>query len=79
MKPAIAIYIQYYLTPSMTFVYRQLKSAEKNFEPHVLCSDVLNNRTRFPFESIHFKSRNFVRIKKSRYFYSDKISTLKMY
>lgn len=68
MKPAIAIYIQYYLTPSMTFVYRQLKSAEKNFEPHVLCSDVLNNRTRFPFESIHFKSRNFVRIKKSRYF-----------
>jgi glycosyltransferase involved in cell wall biosynthesis len=68
MKPAIAIYLQYYLTPSMTFIYRQLKAAENFFEPHVICSDVLSNLDRFPFKSIHNKRRNFIDLKKTRLF-----------
>jgi colanic acid/amylovoran biosynthesis glycosyltransferase len=66
MKHAIAIYLQHYLSPSMTFIYRQLKTAEENYNPIILCSDKLENTNLFPFESIYFKRRNFIRVKKSR-------------
>lgn len=64
-KPSIAIYLQHYLAPSMTFIYRQLKSAEEFFNPVVLCSDQMENLDRFPFHDINFKKRNFLKIKKS--------------
>ncbi len=64
----IAIYLQHYLAPSMTFIYRQLKSAEKKYDPLVICSDRVENRTKFPFEKLFLKRRNFIRIKKSRYY-----------
>lgn len=74
MKHSIAIYLQHYLAPSMTFIYRQLKSAEEIFNPVVFCSDQMENLERFPYHEIYFKKRNFLKIKKSfifRKFYSD--------
>jgi len=68
MKYSIAIYLQHYLAPSMTFVYRQIKSAETFYEPFVICSDRLENTDKFPFQRIYLKRRNFIRIKKSRPF-----------
>ena len=68
MKPSIAVYLQHYLTPSMTFIYRQLMVTSSNYQTYVLCSDMLANTDRFPFENIYHKQRNFIRIKKSRYF-----------
>ena len=65
-KIPIAIYLQHYLSPSMTFIHRQLINTSKNFSPIVLCSDWLENRDRFPFEKIYLKRRNFIGIKKSR-------------
>ncbi len=52
----------------MTFVYRQLKAAENLFQPHVICSDVLDNTERFPIDSIYHKKRNFIKIKKTKVF-----------
>ena len=68
LKPSIAIYIQYYLTPSMTFIYRQIKAAENFFQPHVICSDILDNTDRFPMDSIYHRERNFIKIKKTMVF-----------
>jgi len=67
-KIQIAIYLQHYLAPSMTFIYRQLKGAEKKYDPSLLCSDRVENRDKFPFEKLFLKRRNFIRIKKSRYY-----------
>lgn len=65
-KIPIAIYLQHYLSPSMTFIYRQLKSAEKKYDPVVICSDRVENRDKFPFEKFFLKRRNLIHIKKSR-------------
>lgn len=67
-KIPIAIYLQHYLSPSMTFIYRQLKSSEEKYSPIVLCSDRVENIERFPFEKLYLKRRNFINIKKSKYF-----------
>ena len=67
-KIPIAIYLQHYLAPSMTFIYRQLKSAEKKYNPLVICSDRVENQDKFPFENFFLKRRNFIHIKKSRYY-----------
>ncbi len=52
----------------MTFIYRQLKSAEEKYDPLVICSDRVENRDKFPYEKLFLKKRNFIRIKKSRYY-----------
>jgi len=67
-KIPIAIYLQHYLAPSMTFIYRQLKCAEKKYDPLVICSDRDENRDKFPFDKFFFKRRNFIHIRKSRYY-----------
>ncbi|RPI75659.1 MAG: glycosyltransferase, partial [Ignavibacteriales bacterium] len=66
LKNSIAIYLQHYLAPSMTFIYRQIKGTENFFDPFVLCSDRLENTDKFPFKRIYLKRRNFARLKKSR-------------
>jgi len=68
MKHSIAIYLQHYLAPSMTFIYRQLKMAEEIYSPIVLCSDQIESLDRFPYPSIDIKKRNFIEIKKSYIF-----------
>lgn len=65
MKPSIAIYVQHYLAPSMTFIYRQIKAAQQYYNPLVLCSDTLENTDKFPVEHLFHKKRNFLRLKKS--------------
>ena len=67
-KIPIAIYLQHYLAPSMTFIYRQLKSVEIKHNLLVICSDRVENRAKFPFEKIFLKRRNLIRFKKSRYY-----------
>ena len=67
-KIPIAIYLQHYLAPSMTFIYRQLKKAEEKYNPLVICSDRVENRTKFPFDKLFLKRRNFIRAKKSRFY-----------
>ncbi len=52
----------------MTFIYRQLKSAEEKYNPIVLCSDKLENREKFPFDKVYLMRRNFIGLKKSRLF-----------
>jgi len=66
MKPSIAIHLQHYLSPSMTFIYRQLVGIKDIFHPIVLCSDKLENTNLFPFDKIFYKQRNFLSIKKSK-------------
>ncbi len=65
MKPSIAIYVQHYLAPSMTFIYRQIKAAQQYYNPLVICSDTLENTDKFPVEHLYHKKRNFLRLKKS--------------
>jgi glycosyltransferase involved in cell wall biosynthesis len=67
-KPNIAVYLQHYLSPSMTFIYRQLLGVQSDFTPVVLSSHKIENLDIFPFESIYFKSRNFRKIKTSKAF-----------
>ena len=64
----IAYHLQHYLSPSMTFIYRQLKIVEKQFPTIVTCSDRLENLNKFPFPAVYFKNRNFLRLKKSKYY-----------
>jgi len=66
MKPSVAIYLQHYLSPSMTFIYRQLLGIKDGFHSIVLCSDKLENTNLFPFGKIFYKKRNFLSIKKSK-------------
>ncbi|MHA1989267.1 MAG: glycosyltransferase [Promethearchaeota archaeon] len=68
IKPAIAFYLQHYLTPSMTFIYRQLKGVENTFNPFVLCSNKLENLDLFPYGNIYHKRRNLIYFKESRIF-----------
>lgn len=51
-KPNIAVYVRYFLSPSETFVYRQLQGVSAGFHPIVLTSNVLN-RELFPFERVY--------------------------
>ena len=68
MKPSVAIYLQHYLSPSMTFIYRQLLGIGDDFNPIVVCSDMLENTNLFPFSKIFYKRRKFLSIKKSKVF-----------
>ncbi|GBD86473.1 GDP-mannose-dependent alpha-(1-6)-phosphatidylinositol monomannoside mannosyltransferase [bacterium BMS3Abin03] len=68
MKSNIAIYLQHYLSPSMTFIYRQLLGIRKSFKVFVLSSHKVENLETFPFEPVYFKSRNFKRFKAGKIF-----------
>jgi len=68
MKPNIAIYVQHYLSPSMTFIYRQIIGVQNAVKPIVLSSHKVENLNMFPIEQVHFRSRNLLRIKTSRIF-----------
>ena len=67
-KRAVAFFMQHYLTPSMTFIYRQLNLINNKCECVVLVSNKLENIEFFPFQNISFKERNFIKLKTSRLF-----------
>jgi len=66
MKPNIAIYLQHYLSPSMTFIYRQILGVSNSFSPFVLSSHKVENLNIFPFDRVYLKPRNLLRIKTNR-------------
>jgi len=68
MKLNIAIYLQHYLSPSMTFIYRQILGVQNSVKPFVLSSHKVENMNMFPFDPVYLKSRNFLRIKTNRIF-----------
>lgn len=51
-KPAIAVYLRHYLSPSETFVYRQLQGIRDAFDPIVLTANPCN-LDRFPTEPLY--------------------------
>ncbi len=58
MERTIAIYLQHYLSPSMTFIYRQITSLSKKFNLIVLNSKILENTELFPFDNIFTKKKS---------------------
>jgi glycosyltransferase involved in cell wall biosynthesis len=68
MKPNIAIYLQHYLSPSMTFIYRQIMGVQNAVKPIIVSSHKVENMNMFPIGYVHFKSRNLLRIKTNRIF-----------
>ncbi len=64
----IAIYLQHYLSPSMTFIYRQILGVQKSVKPLVFVSNKVENLNMFPVERIYFRSRNLLWIKTNRVF-----------
>ncbi len=67
-KTSIAFFMQHYLTPSMTFIYRQINLIKNRCESLVLVSNKLENIDLFPFHNIALKERNFNSLKTSRIF-----------
>ena len=67
MKPSIAIYLQHYLSPSMTFIYRQLKGVEKEFNPIVLTSFIKENLGLFPHSSFYYKPNPLLKFFTKKY------------
>ena len=57
-KPAVALYVRYYLSPSETFVYRQLKGISAAFHPIVLASRS-ENLDLFPTGLVIAKGKGF--------------------
>ena len=57
-RPVIAIYLRYYLSPSETFVYRQLTGVSDAFTPIVLASET-SNLDLFPTERVLAKGKGF--------------------
>jgi colanic acid/amylovoran biosynthesis glycosyltransferase len=58
-KPAIAVYLRHYLSPSETFVYRQLQGIRDAFDPIVLTANPYN-LDRFPTDPLYVARKNLV-------------------
>ncbi len=65
-KANIAVYVQHYLTPSMTFVYRQIEILKQNFNVFVFCSGKVENTDIFPQNNLISKQRPLFKIKSGR-------------
>jgi len=57
-KAAIAVYLRYFLSPSETFVYRQLLGVCEDFFPIALTAQVQNAQL-FPFEPVYECQKSF--------------------
>ncbi len=55
-KTQIGIYCEYFLTNSMTFIFRQLIGAQKKFNPIVITQDT-NNLDVFPYHKIYVRKK----------------------
>jgi len=58
-QETVAIYLRYFLSPSETFVYRQLKGVSEAFRPIVLTSEHRNPHL-FPYSDIYVQRKNLV-------------------
>jgi len=59
MPLKIGIFIEKYLTLSMTFIYRQVINLNDDFEAIVLTSAKPSNLDKYPIKNIYFKSKSF--------------------
>ena len=50
----IAIYLQHYLAPSMTFIYRQITEKSSKHNKIILCSRRLEHQKIFPYTPIYY-------------------------
>lgn len=57
-NPIVALYLRYYLSPSETFVYRQLEGVSSRFCPIVLTANV-SNLDLFPTDKLYARGKNF--------------------
>ena len=57
-NPIIALYLRYYLSPSETFVYRQLEGVSSRFRPVVLTANV-SNLDLFPTDRVFVRGKSF--------------------
>jgi glycosyltransferase involved in cell wall biosynthesis len=58
-KPTIAIYVRYFLSPSETFVYRQLQGVSSRFDTLVITADIWNKEL-FPFDRVYPCPKSFI-------------------
>jgi glycosyltransferase involved in cell wall biosynthesis len=58
-KPVVAIYLRYYLSPSETFVYRQMRGVRQAVRPVVVTSRAMNTDL-FPTEALFVKGKGFI-------------------
>jgi glycosyltransferase involved in cell wall biosynthesis len=58
-KPSVAVYLRHYLSPSETFVYRQLQGVVPAFEPIVLTANP-SHLDRFPTDPLYVGGKGFV-------------------
>ncbi|MDH3215627.1 MAG: glycosyltransferase [Candidatus Krumholzibacteria bacterium] len=58
-KPVVAVYVRHYLSPSETFVYRQLQGVRRAYHPIVLTANP-HNLDLFPFEPLFHQRKTFV-------------------
>ncbi len=65
-KEHILFYLQHYLSPSMTFIYRQLLGVSEEFDPFVLSSRKKENLNLFPHKNISFNASSYFIDKLSR-------------
>ncbi|MBP2680519.1 MAG: hypothetical protein H6Q78_382 [Candidatus Krumholzibacteriota bacterium] len=57
-KPVVALYLRYYLSPSETFVYRQLQGVRRVYDPIVLTSRA-THLDLFPTDPVFVKGKGF--------------------
>jgi len=67
MNNTVAIFVQHYLSPSMTFIYRQLKGSEKYYKPVVLCSFIKENLDLFPHSELYYKPKISYKFFRNKY------------
>ena len=58
MDNTVAIYLQHYLSSSMTFIYRQIISLNNTFNVIVLNSKIIENTELFPFTEIYTRKND---------------------
>jgi glycosyltransferase involved in cell wall biosynthesis len=55
-KPVIAVYVRHYISPSETFIYRQLQGVRGRYRPVLLTANP-SNLDLFPYEPLRFRRK----------------------
>jgi glycosyltransferase involved in cell wall biosynthesis len=55
-KPVVAVYVRHYISPSETFIYRQLQGVRGRYRPVVLTANP-SNLDVFPYEPLHVRRK----------------------
>jgi glycosyltransferase involved in cell wall biosynthesis len=58
-KPPVAVYVRHYISPSETFIYRQLEGVRGGYRPIVLTANP-SNLDLFPYEPLYVRRKSLV-------------------